>query len=139
MKSSPIIALLALATVPAVASERPYAVKASEIARSAEAYYQEHVTVRSMRCVAAEPGLSCVTDASGRMLKVDAKAIGGSDKTLAAFVQGCAGSANVSRSACRMDVSFTPLRHTERMADTGAGFEPIVTFEAERATITRPR
>ncbi len=127
--------------LPAVAAERPYAVDPVEIARYPEAYYSEHVTVRGMRCTDSPEGVQCVKDAGGKMLRVDGQSIGDATRNALAFEfsQGCKGSANLRRLACMMDVSFTPIRHEEKMFDTGAGTAPVVIVDTRAIDLAKPR
>ena len=109
------------------------------------AYVSKRIRVASISCVDdPKGGYVCMRTVGGQILRIQAEALGaGTEMGIAERLLGdCKGTANLQRTACRVDAEIEPSSGKRDVMDTPGGSMPVTIVEAvdiEMYAIASPR
>lgn len=107
-----------------------------------KSYVGRKIVLSGIGCVDdAKSGFLCVAIVGGQALRVEAGALGAKTKLEIAerLIGDCKGTANLTRSACRVDAEIEPANAYKDVMETSSGTMPIVVVYSPQIEMYEPR
>ena len=121
------VAVLALAEI-GMGQATGERVTARQLLQAPKDYIGKTIVIPDIPCVDnPKGGFLCVTIVDGQALRIEASSLGAKTKIEIAerLTQGCKGTANLTRSVCRVDAEIEPKNAYKDIMDTENGSMPI--------------
>ena len=124
----------------ALAQEK-HIVSPKELVANPDKYVDSFIKIKGIQCVyvGASSGFMCVYLLPGRMIRIDAGAMGAETplKDAGQVQEQCTGTANMKRAACKFDIEITPASAENLAAGGPADREPMLMIYSNEIELYR--
>lgn len=112
-----------------------------DLTETPRAYVGKRIVIRGINCVDdPKGGFLCVAIVGGQALRITASALGAKTALPIAerLIGDCKGTANLTRSSCRVDIEIEPTSGVRDVMDTPNGTMPIAVVVAPQIEMYQP-